>query len=227
MLGSMSATPTGAQPDPHGPHDPGLRREYAYPAPPLKGPSTGIWRTKLIWLLVLAFAALPLLVITLRLVGSLGGWIMVIYIIYGGLLQFLGGLAVSLSLLMLPRVNSPHERRSGVRPGRALSALLAGCWLTGLVGVAIIPDFGDAPGSEAVLPLAVQLWGRNLAAEITSYGGMLLLGVSALCGIAAVLVCLVRGLRAGAGLAPRDPVSHDPAPHPGAGASRPGSDGLR
>lgn len=191
----MSAPPTGAWPDPRRPQDPGPPGDHAYPAPPLRGPSSGIWRTKLIWLLALAFAALPPLVITLRFAGGLGGWIMVIYMLYGGLLQFLGGLAVSLSLLMLPRVNSPHERRSGVHPGRALSALLAGCWLTGLVGMAIIPDVGDAHGSEAVLPAATQLWGHSRAAEITSHAGLLLLGASVLCGVAAVLLCLVRGLR--------------------------------
>lgn len=206
MLGTMSVTPTGTHPDPQDhrarghraqdprSHDP-YARERAYPAPPLRGPSAGRWRVPVVWTVALAFLAIPLLVVVLRFMNGLGGWIMVIYVMFGILLQVLGGLAVSLSLLMLPRVNTVHERRSGIRLGTPLTVLLAVCWATGVLGPGTFPDAGDAPDSGATLPWATRLWGYDLAAEITTFTGFALTAVSALCGAAAILVCLVRRLR--------------------------------
>lgn len=212
MLGIMSVMPGGAHPTPQSPHaqDPSAR-ERAFPAPPLRGPSAGRWRGPVIWAVTLAFLAIPLLVVTLRAVNGLAGWMLLIYLMAGIPLQVLGGLAVGLSLLMLPRVNTVHERRSGIRLGAPLTALLVLCWVSGVLGPGIFPDMGDAPDSEAALPLAEQIWGYDLAAEITSVAGLALMCLSVLCGLAAVLLCLVRRLRAPAdgGEGPAAP----PRPH--------------
>lgn len=216
MLGTMRVPQTGAHPDPqdHRAHDP-YARERAHPAPPLRGPSVGLWRTAVIWTVVLAFLAIPVIVVTLRAVNGLAGWMMVFYVMAGVALQALGGLAVGLSLLMLPRVNTVHERRSGIRLGTPLTVLLCLCWAAGVAGPAIFPDGGDAPDSGVALPLAEQIWGYDLAADITAVAGMCLAAASLLCGVAAVVLCLVRRLRAPAGEA-ADPTA---APTPNSTAA--------
>ncbi|SJN19781.1 hypothetical protein FM125_02760 [Micrococcus lylae] len=217
MLDTMSLPQTGAHPDPDDPHFQGRRapgaavhdprsddpaahdpyaRERAYPAPPLRGPSVGLWRVPVVWAVTLAFLAIPVIVVTLRAMNGLAGWMMLLYIMLGVALQAFGGLAVGLSLLMLPRVNTVHERRSGIRLGAPLTVLLCACWAAGVAGPAILPDAGDAPESAVALPVAEQLWGYDLAAEITMAVGLTLAAVSLLCGAAAVLLCLVRRLRA-------------------------------
>ncbi|XNZ00249.1 hypothetical protein ACL90Y_11025 [Micrococcus luteus] len=229
----MSVPQTGAHPDPDDPrfqgwsapgadvydprsddpaaHDP-YARERAYPAPPLRGPSVGLWRVPVIWAVTLAFLAIPVIVVTLRSMNGLGGWVLLLYIMLGVALQAFGGLVVGLSLLMLPRVNTVHERRSGIRLGTPLTVLLCTCWAAGIAGPAIFPDSGDAPGSGVALPVAEQLWGYDRAAEVTAIAGLSLAALSLLCGVAAVVLCLVRRLRAPAGEA----ADTAPAPAPAA-----------
>lgn len=217
MLGTMSVPQTGAHPDrqDHRAHDP-YALERAYPAPPLRGPSEGRWRTAVIWTVVLAFLAIPVIVVTLRAVNGLAGWMMVFYLMVGMALQVLGGLAVGLSLLMLPRVNTVHERRSGIRLGTPITALLCLCWAAGVAGPAIFPDSGDAPDSDVALPLAEQLWGYDRAADITAVAGTYLAAVSVLCGAAVVVLCVVRRLRAphGEAVAPAAAPAPTAAPRP-------------
>lgn len=217
MLGTMSMPQTGAHPAPqdHRAHDP-YALERAYPAPPLRGPSVGLWRAAVIWTVVLAFLAIPVIVVTLRAVNGLVGWMMVSYVLVGMVLQVLGGLAVGLSLLMLPRVNTVHERRSGIRLGTPITVLLCLCWAAGVAGPAIFPDGGDTPDSGVALPLAEQLWGYDRASDITAVAGMSLAAVSVLCGAAAVVLCLVRRLRAphGEAVAPAAAPAPTTTPHP-------------
>lgn len=230
MLDTMSLPQTGAHPDPDDPHLQGRRapgaavhdprfddpyaRERAYPAPPLRGPSVGLWRAPVVWAVTLAFLAIPVIVVTLRSMNGLAGWMMLLYIMLGVALQAFGGLVVGLSLLMLPRVNTVHERRSGIRLGTPLTVLLCVCWAAGVAGPAILPDAGDAPESAVALPVAEQLWGYDLAAEITMTVGISLAAASLLSGAAAVLLCLVRRLRApAADAAPMPARATVPLPH--------------
>ena len=196
----MSVPQTRAHPDPqpHPAHDP-YAQERAYPAPPLRGPSEGLWRTAVVWAVTLAFLAVPMIAVVLRGFNGLAGWMMIFYVMFGMPLQILGGLAVGLSLLMLPRVNTVHERRSGIRLGAVLLTLLVTCWAAGVLGPGILPDLGDAPDSAAALPLAVQLWGQHVAEDVTSAVGLALCAVSVLSGLAVFVVCLVRRLRDSAG----------------------------
>ena len=100
------------------------------------------------------------------------------------------------SLFLLPRVNPQDEQRGGIRLGRLLHTLLGISWGSFALAAIIFPDGGDHPDSGATTPVLMDLLGKSTAMDVGLVGGLALVAVSALTGLAVIVVCVVRRIRA-------------------------------
>lgn len=176
---------------------PGLQDVALTAGPARTGPSVGTWRPWAVLPWALALLALPLVALALRSNFGASGWMTVLYMVYGALPHELVLILLVGSLFLLPRVNPRDERRGGIRLGRLLPTLLGLCWGSFALAAILFPDFGDHPDSGATAPVLMDLLGKSTAMDVGSVGGLALVAVSALSGLAVIMVCVVRRIRAG------------------------------
>ncbi|GAA3794965.1 hypothetical protein [Micrococcus endophyticus] len=165
------------------------------PAPTRKGPSVGTWRPWAVLPWALALLALPLIALALRSNFGANGWMTVVYMLFGALPHELFLMLMVGSLFLLPRVNPLDEQRGGIRLGRLLHTLLGVCWGSFALAAILFPDAGDHPDSAATTPVLMDLLGKSTAMDVGSVAGLALAAVSALTGLAVIVVCVVRRIR--------------------------------
>ena len=170
--------------------------DFPSPTPTRKGPSVGTWRPWAVLPWALALLALPLIALALRSNFGANGWMTVIYMVFGALPHELVLVLMVGSLFLLPRVNPQDEQRGGIRLGRLLHTLLGVSWGSFALAAIIFPDGGDHPDSGATTPVLMDLLGKSTAMDVGIVGGLALVAVSALTGLAVIVVCVVRRIRA-------------------------------
>ena len=170
--------------------------DFASPTPTRKGPSVGTWRPWAVLPWALALLALPLIALALRSNFGANGWMTVIYMVFGALPHELVLVLMVGSLFLLPRVDPQDEQRGGIRLGRLLHTLLGISWGSFALAAIIFPDGGDHPDSGATTPVLMDLLGKSTAMDVGLVGGLALVAVSALTGLAVIVVCVVRRIRA-------------------------------
>ena len=115
---------------------------------------------------------------------------------YTANLGVLGALAGPGTAFLLARVNPQDEQRVGIRLGRLLHTLLGVSWGSFALAAILFPDAGDHPDSAATTPVLMDLLGKSTAMDVGLVGGLALAAVSALTGLAVIVVCVVRRIRA-------------------------------